>query len=187
MKTNCLNMKHSSFCTMGVSPTATGGGGRIAEAICISIVSLCTHIPKAFHKWHIPQPTGGLTGLGSPVQHRSPPISNRGAIPPYRVEGKSISLLLITWVNVVHIWWTSPQNTHCSLILGKGPAHQLLTSSLDACKTHLSKCTTCHKEGLPPGTARPGTQEAIGRQADPHSLFRSVLGCGPGVGNSVYL
>lgn len=49
----------------------------------------------------------------------------------------------------------------------------------------------CGKEGLPPSPPFPaqpwpGTQEAIGRQADPHSLFRSVSGCGPGVGNSVY-
>lgn len=66
MKTNSRKAMHSSFCTMGVSPTATSGGRETSRSdLHFYSFFVHPHSKKLFTKQRTPQSTGGLTGLGS--------------------------------------------------------------------------------------------------------------------------
>lgn len=150
MKTNRLRAKHSSFCTMSVSPTTISGAGEWQNDLHFYSFFVYPHSKSISQRQQIPWPTRGLTGLGSlrPVYNTDPhPAVNRSTITLY-AERTCFSPPLITALDVAPICWPSQHTTHCSPILGDGPAHQLLASSLHAYKTHCSKCTRC-KKGFP--------------------------------------
>lgn len=169
MKTNCRKQSTAVSAQEPHPPVSEQENG---EEICISIVPLYTHIPKALHKaanilahrdW-LAWVVWGLTALTHLVVCRSTMMLRRQrglACPASNHCSKWGSYLL-----------TFPKHHHCSTLVD-GFAHQLLASPLNAYKMHWSKRRRCKNRGFP-WARYPGSH--IPTECDPCSLLSSVSG-----------